>query len=57
MPITVLNEIEPQKCVFIVIVFLINNINQSKQKLANKIKNDERWKVYPSSLKQTKDME
>ena len=57
MPITVLNEIEPQKCVFIVIVFLINNINQSKQKLANKIKNDERWKVYPSSLKQNKDME
>ena len=57
MPITVLNEIEPQKCVFIVIVFLINNINQSKQKLANKIKNDERWKVYPSFLKQTKDME
>jgi len=45
------------KCVFIVIVFLINNINQSKQKLANKIKNDERWKVYPSFLKQTKDME
>ena len=56
MPITVLNEIEPQKCVFIVIVFLINNINQSKQKLANKIK-DGRWKVYTSSLKQTKDME
>ena len=57
MPITVLNEIEPQKCVFIVIVFLINNINQSKQKLANKIKNDERWKVCPSSIKQNKDME
>ena len=57
MPITVLNETEPQKCVFIVIVFLINNINQSKQKLANKIKNDERWKVYPSSLKQNKDVE